>query len=124
LAQPADTLNAALLNAWGLKAGQDEASIRARLDAVYAASKLADTPTRLSWLDKDVAAFQASDDAFIRIAVALYDDEQKRESRDKELAGKLQKAYAGTQQALIDFHASRGEAVYPDANSTLRLSFG
>ncbi|MFX8110541.1 S46 family peptidase, partial [Acinetobacter baumannii] len=47
LAQPADTLNAALLNAWGLKAGQDEASIRARLDAVYAASKLADTPTRL-----------------------------------------------------------------------------
>jgi len=124
LAQPADTLNAALLNAWGLKAGQDEASIRARLDAVYAASKLADTPTRLSWLDKDVAAFQASDDAFIRIAVALYDDEQKRESRDKELAGKLQKAYAGTQQALIDFHASRGEAVYPDANSTLRISFG
>lgn len=124
LAQPADTLNAALLNAWGLKAGQDEASIRARLDAVYAASKLADTPTRLAWLDKDVAAFQASDDAFIRIAVALYDDEQKRESRDKELAGKLQKAYAGTQQALIDFHASRGEAVYPDANSTLRISFG
>ncbi|RTL20001.1 MAG: S46 family peptidase [Burkholderiales bacterium] len=124
LAQPADTLNAALLNAWGLKAGQDEASIRARLDAVYAASKLADTPTRLAWLDKDVAAFQASDDAFIRIAVALYDDEQKREARDKELAGKLQKAYAGTQQALIDFHASRGEAVYPDANSTLRISFG
>lgn len=124
LAQPADTLNAALLNGWGLKAGQDEASIRARLDAVYAASKLADMPTRLSWLDKDVAAFQVSDDAFIRIAVALYDDEQKREARDKELAGKLQKAYAGTQQALIDFHASLGEAVYPDANSTLRISFG
>jgi len=124
LAQPAGTLNAALLNAWGLKAGQDEASIRARLDVVYAASKLADTSTRMGWLDKDVAAFKASDDAFIKMAVALYEDDRAREDRDKELAGKLQKAYAGTQQAMIDFHASRGEVVYPDANSTLRISFG
>ncbi|MDG0835899.1 S46 family peptidase [Pelomonas saccharophila] len=124
LAQSADSLNAALLGAWGLKAGQDEAAIRARLDGVYAASKLADTPTRLGWMDKDAAAFKASDDAFIQMAVALYDDDQKRESRDRELAGKLQKAYAGTQRAMIDFHASRGEAVYPDANSTLRIGFG
>ncbi|RZJ05042.1 MAG: S46 family peptidase, partial [Rubrivivax sp.] len=104
--------------------GQDEASIHAQLDKLYAGSKLADTAFRLSWLDKDVAAFKASDDAFIKAAVALYDDDRRLETRDKELAGKLQKAYAGTQQALIDFHASRGEAVYPDANSTMRISFG
>lgn len=124
LAQPADTLNAAWLQALGLKAGQDEAGIRAQLDKLYAGSKLSDTATRLAWLDKDAAAFKASDDAFIRLAVALNDDYKRRENRDKELAGKLQKAYAGVQQAMIDYHASRGEAVYPDANSTLRISFG
>ena len=124
LAQPADTLNAAWINAYGLKAGQDEAGIRAQLDRLYAGSKLSDSALRMGWLDKDVAAFKASDDAFIKAAVALYDEDRRLESRDKELAGKLQKAYAGTQQALIDYHASRGEAVYPDANSTLRISYG
>lgn len=124
LAQPADTLDTAWLEALGLKAGQDEAGIRAQLDKLYAGSKLADTATRMAWMDKDVAAFKASDDAFIKAAVALYDDDRRREDRDRDLAGKLQKAYAGTQQALIDYHASRGEAVYPDANSTLRISYG
>ncbi|MCE4535966.1 S46 family peptidase [Pelomonas sp. P7] len=124
VAQPADTLNPAWLNALGVKPGMDEAAIRAQLDKLYAGSKLADTATRMAWMDKDVAAFKASDDAFIKAAVALHDDDQRRENRDKELAGKLQKAYAGTQQALIDYHASRGEVVYPDANSTLRISFG
>lgn len=124
LAQPAGTLNPAWVNVFGLKAGQDEAAIRAQLDKVYAGSKLADTAFRLTWLDQDVAAFKASDDAFIKAAVALYDDDRRLENRDKELAGKLQKAYAGVQQAMIDYHASRGEAVYPDANSTLRITFG
>lgn len=124
LAQPANTLNAAWLNALGLKAGMDEAAIRAQLDKLYAGSQLADTAFRMGWLGKDVAAFKASDDSFIKAAVALYDDDRRIEDRDRELAGKLQKAYAGVQQAMIDFHASRGEAVYPDANSTLRISFG
>ena len=124
LAQPANTLNPAWVDLFGLKAGQDEASIRAQFDKVYAGSKLSDSAFRMGWLDKDVAAFKASDDAFIKAAVALYDDDRRLENRDKELAGKLQKAYAGTQQALIDYHASRGEAVYADANSTLRISYG
>jgi hypothetical protein len=124
LAQPAGTHNVALLDTLGLKPGMDEAAVRAKLDALYAGSKLADKDARLAWLSKDVAAFKASDDAFIKAAVALYDDDQRRENRDKELAGKLQQAYAGTMQAVIDFHAAQGRAVYPDANSTLRISFG
>lgn len=124
LAQPAATLNTSVIDAFGLKAGMDEAAVRAQIDKLYAASKLGDTAARMEWLGKDAAAFQASGDAFIKLAVALHDDEEKRENRDKELAGKLQKAYAGVQQAMIDYHASRGEAVYPDANGTLRISFG
>ena len=66
----------------------------------------------------------SSDDTLVKAAVALHADELARENRDKELAGKLQQAYAATMQAEIDFKASRGQPVYPDANSTLRVAFG
>jgi hypothetical protein len=124
LAQPASTLNAAYLQALGLQAGMTETAIRARLDALHQGTQLAQSAERLAWLDKDVAAFKASSDPFIAAAVALYDDDQRRENRDKELAGQLQPVYAGTMKALIDFQASRGQTTYPDANSTLRVSFG
>ncbi len=124
LAQPGASLNPALLGALGLKPGMDTAAVRVRLDALHAASKLAVSADRLAWLERDAAAFKASGDAFIAAAVALYEDDERRESRDKELAGKLQKVYAGTMQARIDFAASQGQVLYPDANGTLRISFG
>jgi hypothetical protein len=124
LSQPANTLNTAYMAALGLKPGMDLAAVRARLDALYAGSKLSTSAERLAWLDRDAAAFKASGDSFIAAAVALYEDEERRESRDKELAGKLQAANAGVMQALIDYRASKGQTVYPDANGTLRISFG
>ena len=124
LAGPADSLNGPLLAALGLRAGMDEAAVRARLDAVYAGSQLANKAERLAWLNRDSAAFQASSDSFIAAAVALYADDQRRETRDKELAGQLQAPYAHTMQALIAFKASQGQVLYPDANSTLRVNFG
>ena len=124
LAGPADSLNAPLLAALGLRPGMDEAAVKARLDAVYAASQLADKTERLAWLNRDAAAFQASSDSFIAAAVALYADDERRETRDKELAGQLQAPYARTLQALIAFKASQGQVLYPDANSTLRVNFG
>lgn len=124
LAQPPATLNQALLGALGLSAGMDEATVRSRLDAFYANSKLADKTERLAWLDRKADDFKASDDAFIKAAVALYADDEAREARDKELGGRIQLAYANTMKALIAYKASRKEAIYPDANSTLRVSFG
>ncbi|MDC8784363.1 S46 family peptidase [Roseateles koreensis] len=124
LAQPAVQLNAPLLAALGLAAGMDEAAIQARLDTVYAGSKLAHGADRMAWLKRDVASFKASDDSFIKAAVALYDDDQARETRDKDITGQISQAYAATMRALIAFKASKGEAVYPDANSTLRVAFG
>ena len=50
LAQPADQLNAALLKALDLQQGMDEAAVRARLDALYAGSKLSSTSELLAWL--------------------------------------------------------------------------
>ncbi|MEH0165019.1 S46 family peptidase [Paucibacter sp. JuS9] len=124
LAQPASTLNPTFLSALGLTAGMNEAAIKARLDVLYAGSKLADRAERTSWVGKKPADFKASDDAFIKAAVALYADDEARETRDKELGGRVQQAYASTMKALMAYKASRKEALYPDANSTLRVSFG
>ncbi len=124
LAQPAANLNPALLSALGVSAGMDEAATRAKLDPLYANSKLADKAERLAWLERKPEDFKASDDAFIKAAVAMAANDEARETRDKELGGKIQLAYANTMKALIAYKASRGEAVYPDANNTLRVSFG
>ncbi|HEX4912172.1 MAG TPA: S46 family peptidase [Permianibacter sp.] len=124
LAMPVKEQNAAFVSALGLKAGMDAAAIKAQLDKLYAGSKLADKAERLTWLERDVAAFKASDDSFIKAAIALYADDEARENRDKELGGKIQQAYANYMKALIAFKNSKGEAVYPDANSTLRVTYG
>jgi len=124
LAQPADTLNKPFLAALGLEAGMKEAAIKGRLDALYAGSTLAKGADRAAWFDKAPADFQASNDSFIKAAVALAADDEARENRDKQIAGLMQPAYAKTMQAVIAWHASKGEVVYPDANGTLRITFG
>ncbi len=124
LAQPATNLNQALLSTLGVSAGMDEAAVRAKLEPLYANSKLADKAERLAWLERKPEDFKASGDAFIQAAVAMYADDEARENRDKELGGQIQLAYANTMKALIAYKASRSEAIYPDANGTLRVSFG
>jgi hypothetical protein len=56
--------------------------------------------------------------------VALYEPDLKSEAEDEELGGKLQQAYANYMKAKIAYMNSKGQAVYPDANSTLRVTFG
>ncbi|OWQ91592.1 dipeptidyl-peptidase 7 [Roseateles aquatilis] len=124
LALPADQLNAAFVNALGVRAGMDAAAVTARVDALYAGTKLTDKAERTAWLTRDAGAFESSGDTLVKAAVALRADEEARENRDKELAGRIQQAYAATMQAEIDFKASRGQPVYPDANGTLRVAFG
>ncbi|MBO9686457.1 MAG: S46 family peptidase [Mitsuaria chitosanitabida] len=124
LAQPADQLNPAFLKALGVSAGMDAAAVTARVEALYAGTQLTDKATRTAWLARDAADFEGSADTLVKAAVALHADEVAREDRDKALAGRLQQAYATVMQAEIDFKASRGQAVYPDANGTLRVAFG
>jgi hypothetical protein len=124
LALPTSEQNPAFTSALGLQAGTDASALAAKLDSMYSGSKLGDKATRLAWMERNVAAFKASDDTFIKTAVALYADDLRRENRDKNLDGNIQKAYANYMSALIEWKGSRGELVYPDANSTLRVSFG
>lgn len=124
LALPAGQQNPAFLAALGLRRGMSPAEIGSRLAALYQGSRLGVAEERLAWLDRDVDAFKRSNDTFIRAAVALYADDRLREDRDDELDGKLQRAYANYMRALIAWKGSKGEAVYPDANGTLRITYG
>jgi hypothetical protein len=123
-AQPAAMRNANFDAAMGIKDGMSQADLSAMLDRMYSSTTLNDAAQRSAWLKKTPADFKASNDPFIKAAVAMYDGGLKREAEDEELGGKLQQAYANYMKAKIAYMNSKGQAVYPDANGTLRVTFG
>jgi hypothetical protein len=124
LAQPQAEHNAAFDAALGVHAGMSDADLKAQLDKLYAGSKLANKEDRMAWMKKSPQDFKASDDSFIKAAVAMYEPGLKKEAETEELSGNIQQAYAGYMKAKIAYMNSKGQAVYPDANSTLRVTFG
>lgn len=96
----------------------------AAVAALYQQTQLADTAKRLAWLDKDQAAVAQSDDAFMQLAVKLYPVEMALEERRKEIDGNLERVIPQYMQAVIAWKKSQGKPVYPDANSTLRVTYG
>ncbi len=123
-AQAASQRNASFDAVFGIKDGMSKAELQAALEKLYAGSKLGDAAERANWVGKTPAEFQASTDSFIQAAVALYEPGMKEEAQEEELGGKLQQAYANYMKAKIAFMQSKGQAVYPDANGTLRVTFG
>jgi hypothetical protein len=92
--------------------------------ALYKSTELADTAKRLAWIGKDADAFRKSDDAFIKLAVKLNDVATSIENRRKEMNGNLEKIIPQYMTAVIAWKKSQGKPVYPDANSTLRVTYG
>jgi hypothetical protein len=123
-AQPADQHDAAFDSALGIRPGMSEAELTALLTRIYAGSHLQDKDQRTAWLTKTPQDFRASNDTFIKAAVAMYDADMKHEAEEDELAGNIQKTYASYMKAKIAYLNSKGKAVYPDANSTLRVTYG
>ena len=123
-AQTKDQRDAGLDLALGLREGMSAADMGAALDKLYAGTRLADKAERNAWLGKKPDDFKASSDSFIRAAVAMYDADMANEAAAEALAGQIQYAYANYMKAKIAYMSSKGQAVYPDANSTLRVTFG
>ncbi|ATD62275.1 peptidase S46 [Janthinobacterium svalbardensis] len=96
----------------------------AAVPALYQQTQLADTAKRLAWLEKDQAAVVRSDDAFMQLAVKLQPVEMALEERRKEIDGNLERVIPQYMQAVIAWKKSQGKPVYPDANSTLRVTYG
>jgi hypothetical protein len=104
--------------------GADEASAAAAIDRLYAGTKLGEQDVRLALLKAAPADVAASTDPLMHAAAqllpAVLRDDDAGKSRDGELL-RLRPAYMA---ALHGFRQSQGRAVYPDANSTLRVSYG
>jgi hypothetical protein len=94
------------------------------LDRLYADTRLGDTATRLAWLDKSPAEFEASTDPFIQLAVAMYPADIAREREGKERSGQLQAARSAYMRGMLAHAAATGKALYPDANGSLRFTHG
>jgi hypothetical protein len=56
-----------------------DAELKAQLDKLYAGSKLADKAERTAWMTKSPDEFKASNDSFIKAAVAMYEPGMKEE---------------------------------------------
>ncbi len=94
------------------------------LDALYAQTALGDTATRIGWLKKSAAEFESSTDPFIQLAVAGYPAMIADEAKAKARAGKLQAARSVVMEGQLAFAQSQGRVLYPDANGSLRFTYG
>jgi hypothetical protein len=94
------------------------------MDRLYGDTKLGDTATRLGWLDQPAKAFEASQDPFIRLAIALYPGDIAAERADKERAGRTQAARSDYLDGYRAYRHGIGKPLYPDANGSLRLTWG
>jgi len=111
----------AAVDAW--LGGNDAAAVNRALDKL-AGTQLGNTEERLKWLKADRKAFEASNDPAIQYAVAVMPTLLKLEQERKTRMGEALVARPVFLQALADYKKSQGEFVYPDANLSLRITFG
>lgn len=96
----------------------------ADLANLYANSSLDQTAKRLEAMDMTSDALEKSDDAMMKLAVKIHDIRLDLENRRKEIDGQLDRVIPKYMAAVIAWKKSQGKPVYPDANSTLRVTFG
>ncbi|MEO6366248.1 MAG: S46 family peptidase [Luteimonas sp.] len=103
--------------------GNDAAAVDRALDNL-AKSKLVSSDERLKWFTADRAAFESSKDPAIQYAVAVMPTLLQLEEQRKTRSGEILAARPVYLQAIADYKKSEGESIYPDANGSLRITFG
>ncbi len=103
--------------------GSDEKAVNKQLKNL-AETKLGDTAERLKWMQADRKAFETSKDPAIRFAVAMTPTLLQLEEARKTRAGDTMVSRPLYLQAVTEFKKSKKEFVYPDANGSLRITFG
>jgi hypothetical protein len=104
--------------------GRTPAALAKALDTLYAGTRLGEESERLSRFaaakeGKPLARDPLIDLAGPLVAAQLRLDDQRKDREGEQL--RLRPAYM---QALFAWRAKQGRAVYPDANRTLRISYG
>lgn len=124
MARPANERVAVFDKALGLGETYNEAVISAKLSKYYRQTKLISKENRLALMNADMATLKASSDPFMKLAVALFDFEMEQEAASKDRSGRSTVLRPQYMQAIIDWQKSKGYTAYPDANSTLRITYG
>jgi hypothetical protein len=110
----------------GITAGLTQAESTAKVDAwlltLYGSpSKLADQAARLALFDGKPEEVLAAKDPFLDVAAALAPLDKQIRDADKARGGAVSRLGPVYMQAMLD---RAGGLVAPDANSTLRVTFG
>ncbi len=96
----------------------------AKIDALYAGTRLGEEAERLRLMQAGKDDLASSADALLRAAATLMPALMRIEDEAKAREGELLRLRPAYMRALIAYRKSQGRAVYPDANSTLRVSYG
>ena len=124
LSQPADMRIEALDEAMGLSPELSGEELSAKLDRYYEDTVLNNLDTRLALMDASPQELDSHADPFIRLAAALHETQMAREEAAKVRSGRANLLNPQYMLAIINWQQSRGHAAYPDANSTLRVTYG
>ena len=124
LAQGEERRVSALDSALGLQSDMDEDALTELIGNYYQRTQLDQSDVRQSLMEASVEALQSSDDPFMQLAVALYPTQIEREEASKERDGRGSLLRPQYMQAIIAWQESMGHTAYPDANSTLRVTYG
>jgi peptidase S46-like protein len=124
-ALPADQRIAALDQAAGLKPGMSKAETEKAIDGflkgLFEGTRLGDRDFRLGLIDKSTADLVATKDPFIVLAAAMEPLAEANRETAKNRAGAQARLMPRYMEALL---AKAGGLVAPDANSTLRVTYG
>ena len=122
---PADQRIGPLDQAAGLKPGMPKADAEKAIDSflqgLYGSTKLGDRDFRLGSFEKSAADLLATKDPFIVLAAALEPLTDANREASKNRAGAYARLMPRYMEAML---AKAGGQVAPDANSTLRVTYG
>lgn len=124
LGQPASQRVALLDKALGLQGDVNIGKLSKRLDRFYADTSMNNVDTRLALMEASPTELEKSNDPFMRLAVALYDEDIAQENASKDRSGRFAKLEPQYMGAIIAWQKAQGFTAYPDANSNLRVTYG
>jgi hypothetical protein len=104
-----------------MTASEAHKAIDAYLEPLYAATRLADRDFRTALLEKSTADLMATKDPFLLLAAALEPLEAANRETARQRAGARSRLAPRYMEAML---AKSGGLVAPDANSTLRVTYG
>ena len=112
----------AAVDAW--IGGDNADALNRALDALYAGTQIGKLDQRVAWLKKDRAEFEASSDTMIKFAMTVMPTLLKMEEDSNAAAGAFSRYRPIYLAGVQDFRRSTGGHVYPDANASLRITYG